>query len=98
MLQIRDDVAGAFEVLVERYQHRLVGVLAHLVGRVDEAEDLTQDVFLRIYRARKGISSPRRQVLDLAVHDRQQPGDESPPEPVAGTRPAAQGDVEAIVG
>jgi RNA polymerase sigma-70 factor (ECF subfamily) len=54
MLQIRDDVPGAFEILVERYQHRLVGVLAHLVGRVDEAEDLTQDVFLRIYRARKG--------------------------------------------
>ncbi len=54
MLQIRDDVPGAFEVLVERYQHRLVGVLTHLVGRVDEAEDLTQDVFLRIYRARKG--------------------------------------------
>jgi RNA polymerase sigma-70 factor (ECF subfamily) len=54
MLQIRDDVPGAFEVLVERYQHRLVGVLAHLVGRLDEAEDLTQDVFLRIYRARKG--------------------------------------------
>jgi len=55
MLQIRDDVPGAFEVMVERYQHRLVGVLAHLVGgRVDEAEDLTQEVFLRIYRARKG--------------------------------------------
>src|SRR5947208_12990180 len=54
MLQIRDDVPGAFEILVERYQHRLVGVLAHLVGRVEEAEDLTQEVFLRIYRARKG--------------------------------------------
>jgi RNA polymerase sigma-70 factor (ECF subfamily) len=54
MLQIRDDVPGAFEVLVERYQHRLVGVLTHLIGRADEAEDLTQDVFLRIYRARKG--------------------------------------------
>ena len=54
MLQIRDDVSGAFEVLVERYQHRLVGVLTHLIGRVDEAEDLTQEVFLRIYRARKG--------------------------------------------
>ncbi|WP_435017808.1 RNA polymerase sigma factor [Tundrisphaera sp. TA3] len=55
MLQIRDDVPGAFEVMVERYQHRLVGVLAHLVGgRLEEAEDLTQDVFLRIYRARKG--------------------------------------------
>ena len=54
MLQVRDDVPGAFEVLVERYQHRLVGLLGHLVGRPDEAEDLTQDVFLRIYRARKG--------------------------------------------
>lgn len=54
MLQVRDDVQGAFETLVERYQHRLVGVLAHLVGRSEEAEDLAQDVFLRIYRARKG--------------------------------------------
>jgi RNA polymerase sigma-70 factor (ECF subfamily) len=54
MLQVRDDVQGAFEVLVERYQHRLVGVMVHLIGRVEEAEDLTQEVFLRIYRARKG--------------------------------------------
>ena len=54
MLQVRDDVSGAFEVLVNRYQHRLLGVMVHLVGRVEEAEDLTQEVFLRIYRARKG--------------------------------------------
>ena len=54
MLQVRDDVQGAFEVLVDRYQHRLLGIIAHLVGRLDEAEDLTQEVFLRIYRARKG--------------------------------------------
>ena len=54
MLQVRDDVQGAFEVLVTRYQHRLMGVLVHLVGRVEEAEDLTQEVFLRVYRARKG--------------------------------------------
>jgi RNA polymerase sigma-70 factor (ECF subfamily) len=47
MLQVRDDVQGAFEVLVERYQHRLVGIMVHLVGRVEEAEDLTQEVFLR---------------------------------------------------
>ena len=54
MLQVRDDVPGAFGVLVERYQNRLLGVLAHLIGRIEEAEDLTQDVFLRVYRARKG--------------------------------------------
>jgi RNA polymerase sigma-70 factor (ECF subfamily) len=54
MLQVRDDVQGAFEVLVGRYQHRVLGVMAHMVGNLEEAEDLTQDVFLRIYRARKG--------------------------------------------
>ena len=40
--------------LVERYQNRLVGILFHLVGNRDEAEDLCQEVFLRIYKARKG--------------------------------------------
>lgn len=53
MLQVRDDVQGAFEVLVERYQHRLLGILTHLVGDTAEAEDLAQEVFLRIYRSRK---------------------------------------------
>ena len=54
MVQVRDDIPGAFETLVERYQHRLVGILFHLVGNLEEAEDLCQEVFLRIYKARKG--------------------------------------------
>jgi RNA polymerase sigma-70 factor (ECF subfamily) len=54
MVQVRADVPGAFEALVDRYQNRLVGILFHLVGSRDEAEDLCQEVFLRIYRARKG--------------------------------------------
>jgi RNA polymerase sigma-70 factor (ECF subfamily) len=53
MLEVRDDKAAAFEELMLRYQNRLVTVLEHLVGRRDLAEDLAQDVFLRIYRARK---------------------------------------------
>ena len=53
MLQVRDDQAGAFEELVERYQHRLVAIMNHLVGNAEEAEDLAQEVFLRVYRARK---------------------------------------------
>jgi RNA polymerase sigma-70 factor (ECF subfamily) len=60
MLQVSQDVPGAFEVLVERYQHRLLGVLLHLIGKLDEAEDLTQDVFLRIYKARKGYKPTAR--------------------------------------
>jgi RNA polymerase sigma-70 factor, ECF subfamily len=54
MLQVRNDVVGAFEALVERYQNRLVGIFFHMVGSLEEAEDLCQEVFLRIYRARKG--------------------------------------------
>ncbi len=54
MVQVRGDIAGAFETLVERYQNRLVGILFHLVGNREEAEDLSQEVFLRIYKARKG--------------------------------------------
>jgi RNA polymerase sigma-70 factor, ECF subfamily len=53
MLQVRDDNASAFDELMQRYQNRLVTVLEHLVGRRDQAEDLAQEVFLRVYRARK---------------------------------------------
>jgi RNA polymerase sigma-70 factor (ECF subfamily) len=53
MLRVRDDETGAFEALVEQYQHRLVGVMNHVVGNAEEAEDLAQEVFLRVYRARK---------------------------------------------
>jgi len=53
MLEVRDDNAAAFEELMLRYQGRLVTVLEHLVHNRDLAEDLTQEVFLRVYRARK---------------------------------------------
>src|SRR4051812_42854323 len=53
MLRVRNDETGAFEQLVENYQHRLIAVMHHLVGNAEEAEDLAQEVFLRVYRARK---------------------------------------------
>src|SRR5438552_13735191 len=53
MLRVRDDEPGAFEQLVTQYQHRLVAVMNHLIGNADEAEDLAQECFLRVYRARK---------------------------------------------
>ncbi len=54
MVQVRADEPGAFETLVGNYQNRLVGILFHVVGNIDEAEDLCQETFLRIYKARKG--------------------------------------------
>lgn len=53
MLEVRDGNAAAFEELMLRYQDRLVTVLEHLVGSRDQAEDLAQEVFLRVYRARQ---------------------------------------------
>lgn len=53
MLRVRDDDAVAFDELVRRYQDRLVTVLEHLVGVTHQAEDLAQEVFLRVFRARK---------------------------------------------
>src|SRR5438046_7778873 len=54
MLRVRDaDDPTAFGELVERYQHRLIGIMHHLVGNAEEAEDLAQEVFLRVYRTRK---------------------------------------------
>lgn len=54
MLRVKGDDNAAFEELVRNYQDRLVNVLYHLVGNQETAEDLAQEVFLRVYRARHG--------------------------------------------
>jgi RNA polymerase sigma-70 factor, ECF subfamily len=54
MLRVRDqDDQVAFAELVERFQSRLVGIMHHLVGKKEEAEDLAQEVFLRVFRSRE---------------------------------------------
>ena len=56
MLRVRDDDPAAFSEMVGVFQHRLVGLMYNLVGNADEAEDLAQEVFLRVYRSRKKYS------------------------------------------
>ena len=53
MLQVKDDQTAAFEELMRRYQNRLLRVLEHLVSNKDLAEELAQEVFLRVFRSRK---------------------------------------------
>ena len=52
MLRVRDDDAAAFEQLVGLWQERLVTLFLHQTGDHATAEDLAQEVFLRVYRAR----------------------------------------------
>jgi RNA polymerase sigma-70 factor (ECF subfamily) len=53
MLRVREDDPAAFAELVELFNHRLITVLHHLLGNAEEAEDLAQEVFLRVYKVRK---------------------------------------------
>jgi RNA polymerase sigma-70 factor (ECF subfamily) len=53
MLRVGADEPGAFEQLMGRYRHRLFGVVRRQVAGREDAEDLVQEVFLRVYRARK---------------------------------------------
>jgi len=51
---VRSVLAGdreRFELLVARYEKRLVNYLNRMVRNLDEAHDLTQEVFIRVYQA-----------------------------------------------
>ncbi len=53
MLRVRDDDAVAFEILVSRFQGRIGRLMLGWVNSQEVAEDLVQEVFLRVFRARK---------------------------------------------
>jgi RNA polymerase sigma-70 factor, ECF subfamily len=53
MLRVQDDQPGAFAELVERYWTRIFGRFYRSLSDREEAEDLAQEVFLRLYRSRK---------------------------------------------
>lgn len=53
MLRVRDDDAVAFEMLVSRFQGRIGRLMLGWVNSQEVAEELVQEVFLRVFRARK---------------------------------------------
>jgi RNA polymerase sigma-70 factor, ECF subfamily len=57
MLRVREDDAVAFEALITSYQPRLLRVLNPMIGSSSAAEDLVQEVFLRVWRARKNYQA-----------------------------------------
>jgi RNA polymerase sigma-70 factor (ECF subfamily) len=52
MLRVRDDDVEAFAELQRRYAGRVFGYFCRGLKNQGDAEDLTQEVFLRLYRAR----------------------------------------------
>ncbi len=53
MLRFRDGDRTAFDVLFHRYTPRLVSFLTRMLRERDRAEELAQEVFVRIYQARE---------------------------------------------
>jgi RNA polymerase sigma-70 factor (ECF subfamily) len=52
MVRARDGDSDAFATLTQRYTPRVLGYFRKHGGDRSEAEDLTQEVFLRLYRSR----------------------------------------------
>ena len=53
MLDVKAGDEQSFELLLQRYRRPLVNFLYRMVRVREEAEDLAQEVFVRVYRARK---------------------------------------------
>lgn len=52
MLQVKEGDADSFELLLAKYRRPVVGYLNRLVQNQAIAEELAQEAFLRVYRAR----------------------------------------------
>jgi RNA polymerase sigma-70 factor (ECF subfamily) len=52
MLALRAGDEGAFAVLVDRHRESVVNLTYRYLGNRSDAEDLAQEVFLKVYRAR----------------------------------------------
>jgi RNA polymerase sigma-70 factor (ECF subfamily) len=53
MLRVKEDDAVAFEFLVDRFQRKIIRFMSGWTRNAEQAEDLAQEVFLRIYKSRK---------------------------------------------
>ena len=60
MLRVQRDEPGAFRELTERFSARIFARLYRTLHDRQEAEDLTQDVFLRLYRSRRRYQARAR--------------------------------------
>ncbi len=53
MLDVKAGDEASFELLLHRYRRPLVNFVFRMVRNQEQAEDLAQEVFLRVYRARE---------------------------------------------
>ncbi len=57
MLRVKAGDEAAFDYLVQKYRRAMVGFMYRMVRNSAAAEDLAQDVFLRVYRSRQSYAA-----------------------------------------
>jgi RNA polymerase sigma-70 factor, ECF subfamily len=57
MLRVKAGDESAFEYLVQKYRRAMVGFMFRMSHNAAAAEDLAQEVFLRVYRSRAGYEA-----------------------------------------
>ena len=57
MLRVRDGDDAAFNYLVERYRRAMISFMFRMVHNAAIAEELAQEVFLRVYRSRSSYAA-----------------------------------------
>lgn len=59
MLRVQAGDLAAFEQLVERFQGTVHGLALSMLRRAEDAEEATQDTFVKLYRARDSFDGSR---------------------------------------
>ncbi|HET7208261.1 MAG TPA: sigma factor, partial [Terriglobales bacterium] len=52
MVRVREGDEAAFDYLIQKYRRPIIGFMYRMVHNAGAAEDLAQEVFLRVYRSR----------------------------------------------
>lgn len=83
MVGVRNGQMELFDELLRRYRHPVIGFLCRMTGDRNAAEDLAQEVFLRVYRSRLGYEPTAkfatwiyRIAMNLALNWRRDRGNE----------------------
>ena len=103
MLQVRAGDDASFDLLLQKYRCPIVGYLTRMVRNQGVAEELGQEVFLRVYKARASYEPSAKfttwlyriasRVALNAIRDRKaESGDRSLDEPASGGQPVQPAD------
>ncbi len=68
MLRVRDGDQGSFELLLQKHRGAMIHFLHRMVRNDAVAEELTQEVFLRVYRSRASYESNAKFTTWLFPH------------------------------